>query len=143
MPDYLRYIHGGWLVVRASHARQFTLHTRCLVSRTPYDFIGRAAGELSSLPATKTKEEKGKGQVEKSDRNCERKRSTNRTRLRGAWSDIVMLLLSILAQFAPASCTCAVHQYSKCCSLQLCMYPVILSLLAKTLYTCGLYLFHD
>ena len=34
MPDNLRYIHGGWLVVRASHARQFMLHTRWLVSGT-------------------------------------------------------------------------------------------------------------
>ena len=66
MPDNLRYIHGGWLVVRASHARQFTLHTRCLVSRTPDNLlyftlqtrkplsVGRAAGESSEWPATKT-----------------------------------------------------------------------------------------
>ena len=68
------------------------------------------------------------------------------TKLEGARSDIVMFLLSILAQRIPASCTCAMHQYSKCCSLQLCVFPVILSLwslLAKTLYTCGLYLFHN
>ena len=79
MPDNLHYIHGGWLVVRASHAcstiyatntavvggtsiacptiyttymvvgwwyerrmpdnLQFTLHTRCLVSRTPDNLL--------------------------------------------------------------------------------------------------------
>ena len=63
----------------------------------------------------------------------------NPTELEG--SDIVTLLLSILAQRALASCTCAMHQYSKCCSLQLRVFTVILSswsLLAKTLYTCGL-----
>ena len=39
MPDNLRYIHGGWLVVRASHTRQFTLHMRCLVSGTPDNLL--------------------------------------------------------------------------------------------------------
>ena len=39
MPKNLHYIHGGWLVVRASHARKFTLHTRCLVSRTPDNLL--------------------------------------------------------------------------------------------------------
>ena len=39
MPDNLHCICGGWLVVRASHARQFTLHTRCLVSRMPDNLL--------------------------------------------------------------------------------------------------------
>ena len=39
MADNLRYMHSGWLVVRALHARQFTLHTWCLVSRTPDNLL--------------------------------------------------------------------------------------------------------
>ena len=37
-------LHTQWLVGgRASHARQIMLHTQCWVSRTPYDFTNTEA----------------------------------------------------------------------------------------------------
>ena len=149
MPDNLRYIHGGWLVVKALHARQFTLHKQCLVSRMPYDFTNTDSWTSSwGVELIASNEDKlRRRERDRLRRQMETAREREvPTELEGARSDIVQLLLSILAQCAPASCTCAMHQYYKCCSLQLCMFLVILfswSLLAKTLYTCGLYLFHD
>ena len=58
------------------------------------------------------------------------------TELEGARSDIVtLLLLSILAKRALASCTCAIHQYYACSPL-FCLHGYYY--VAKTLYTCGL-----
>ena len=100
MPDNLHYIHGGWLVVQASHAcptiyatytrwllvvrvshaRQFTLHTRCLVSRTPDNLLYKHGShcqldeQLGSLvdgqQRRQTEGEKGKGQIKKTNGNC-------------------------------------------------------------------------
>ena len=134
------------LMVQASHAQQFMLHTRFLVSRTPYDFtntevnVSWASSWVVKLMASNE---------EKLRRRWERdrlRRQTETAREREVPSKLEGLLISILAQRAPASGTCAMHQYSKCCSLQLRVFPVILSswsLLAKMLYTCGLYLFHN
>ena len=145
MPDNLRNIRCGWLVVRASHVQQFMLHTWCLVSRTPYDFTNMEATVSwtgSRVNGHQQRQTKRRRERDRLRRQTETAREREvPTELEGARSDIITFLLSILAQRAPASCTCTMHQYSKCCSLQLRVFPIILSswsLLAKTLYTCGL-----
>ena len=70
-----------------------------------------------------TKEEKGKEE----DRQKLLERKARSTKLEGAKSDIITLLLSILAQRSQASCTCEMHQYSKYRSLQFCVFSVTLS----------------
>ena len=61
MPDNLRCIHGGcwWYERRMPNNLQFTLHTRCLVSRTPDNLLYKHRShcqldeESSWWPATK------------------------------------------------------------------------------------------
>ena len=56
-------IYATYAVFGYSYAQQFTLQTQKPLSVVPYGQQGR-----------QTKEEKGKGQIKKTDRNCERKR---------------------------------------------------------------------
>ena len=60
-------------MVRASHARQFIIHTRCLVSRTPDNLLYKHGShcQLDEQPGSRvdgqqqrqTEEEKGKGRL--------------------------------------------------------------------------------
>ena len=73
------------LVVRVSHSQQFTLHTRCLVSRTPDNLLYKhgshcqldeqLGSRVNGQQQRQTKEEKGKGQIKKTSGNCNRKSS--------------------------------------------------------------------
>ena len=120
-----------------------------VVSRMPYDFTNTEATvswtssrevELMASNKDKLRRRRERDGLRKQKEAAREREAPTKLAIEGARSNIVTLLLSILAQHVPVSCTCAMHKYPKCCSLQLRMFPVILfswSLLAKMLYTCG------
>ena len=120
----------GWWYERCMF---HNLHYTRLASRTPDNLLYKHGSlcQLDEQPRSQvngqqrrqTKEEKGKEE----DRQKLPERKARSTKLEGAKSDIITLLLSILAQCAQASCTCEMHQYSKYRLLQLCVFSVILS----------------
>ena len=128
MPEYT--LQKWWLVGGTSVACStiYTTHVWLVVCLTIYFTNTEALDEhprsrVNGQQRRQTKEEKGKEE----DRQKLPERKARSTKLEGAKSDIITLLLSILEQRAPASCTCEMHQYSKYRSLQLCVFSVILS----------------
>ena len=120
-----------------------------VVSCMPYDFTNTEVTvswtsswevELMASNKDKLRRRRERDGLRRQKEAAREREAPTKLAIEGARSNIVTLLPSISAQHAPASGTCAMHEYPKCCSLQLRMFPVILfswSLLAKRLYTCG------